>query len=83
MFTLDYLLGSDWYRRRLETKQRKDIALWRRHLEYLNGYSPESEPDVDLAARRAHAAAELERVSGPSYLESLIGTLGADPSTAA
>jgi phosphoenolpyruvate carboxykinase (diphosphate) len=81
MFSLDYLLGSDWYRRRLETKQRKDIALWRRHLEYLNGYSPDSEPDVDLSARRRHAAAELERVSSPSYLESLIGTLGADPST--
>src|SRR5262249_37414455 len=32
MFTPEYLLESDWYRERLATKQRRDIALWRRHL---------------------------------------------------
>jgi phosphoenolpyruvate carboxykinase (diphosphate) len=84
MFTREYLLNSDWYRERLKTKQRKDIALWKRHLEYLDNYvrlssTPEEEAHLDLPARRAHAAAELERVSSPKYLESLVGTLAADP----
>ena len=85
MFTREYLLGSDWYRERLKTKQRKDIALWKRHLAYLDGYAQMSaladeESELDLPTRRAHAAAELERVSSPAYLESLVGTLGTDPS---
>jgi phosphoenolpyruvate carboxykinase (diphosphate) len=84
MFTLEYLLASDWYRQRLKTKQRKDIALWKRHLDYLDGYvrtsaSPEDDTHLDLSARRALAAAELQRVSSPDYLQSLVGTLGADP----
>jgi hypothetical protein len=68
----------------LETKQQKDIALWRRRLTYLDVCAQqagnEAYSDLDLPARRAYAAAELERVSCPAYLESLVGTLGADPS---
>jgi hypothetical protein len=85
MFTREYLLASDWYRERLKAKQRKDMALWKRHLAYLEAYAQTSaaadeETNVDLPARRAHAAAELARVSSPAYLESLVGTLAADPS---
>ena len=39
MFTLDYLLGSEWYRDRLRAKQRKDIALWKRHVAYLESHA--------------------------------------------
>ena len=28
MFTMDYLLGSDWYQSRIEEKQKRDIELW-------------------------------------------------------
>jgi len=85
MFTLDYLLGSAWYRERLKAKQRKDIALWKRHMDYLDDYTrndatADDETHLDLPARRAHTAAELAHVSSPAYLESLVGTLGADPS---
>ncbi len=81
MFTLEYLLASDWYRRRLATKQQKDIAFWRRRLAYLDvcGQQGEAYSDLDLPARRVYAAAELGRVSSGAYLESLVGTLGADP----
>jgi hypothetical protein len=86
MFTTQYLLASDWYHERLWTKQRKDIGLWKRHLAYLNGYERASATDADVLAKvaqnRAFAAAELERVSSRSYLDSLVGTLGADPSAA-
>ncbi|MGA3065686.1 MAG: hypothetical protein ABSF29_02445 [Tepidisphaeraceae bacterium] len=85
MFTREYLLASDWYRQRLKTKQRKDIALWKRHLVYLDTYGRHStsiveDTHLDLPARRAYALAELNRVSAPEYLDSLVGTLAADPS---
>jgi len=84
MVTREYLLASDWYRKRLETKQRKDVALWRRHLAYLDGFGlpagGEGDGDLDLSGRRAYAAEELERAGSKAYLESLVGTLGADPS---
>jgi hypothetical protein len=85
MFTCDYLLASEWYRDRLAAKQRKDIALWTRHLAYLKNYTqtaatPEDQTHLDLPARLAHAEAELIRASSPEYLKSLVGTLGADPS---
>ena len=84
LFTLDYLLGSDWYQERLRIKQQRDIALWQRHVAYLDSFTAnpvnagEGEK-MNIAARREHAAAELERVSRPAYRKELIGTLGADP----
>jgi hypothetical protein len=85
LFTEEYLLKSDWYKKRLQNKQKKDIALWKRHVAYLESYSQSSpagddESPVDVPTRLSHAKAELEKVSAPAYLESLIGTLGADPS---
>lgn len=80
MFTREAMLASDWYRERLRTKQRRDVALWRRHLEAVNAFlpSPGGGPD-DLPARRAAARAQLERVSAPAYLDELEGSIGADP----
>ena len=84
MFTREYLLASDWYRRRLEVKQQRDIALWTRHIEsleaFLNqaGYEDEAER-LDIAGRLEAARARLKEVSSPDYLESLVGTIGADP----
>ena len=84
MFTREYLLGSDWYRQRLETKQRRDVALWRRHGEYLRAflarptYADEAER-LGVGQRLRLAEAELERTSSPGYLAGLVGTLGAHP----
>jgi len=84
MFTRDYLLASDWYRERLETKQQRDIALWRRHVhslqQFLNLASHADEAErLDIAGRLRRAQEELERVQGADYLASLAGTIGADP----
>lgn len=38
LFTLDYLLVSDWYQERLEIKQRRDVALWKRHIHSLEEF---------------------------------------------
>ncbi|MDZ7637233.1 MAG: hypothetical protein U5J83_03120 [Bryobacterales bacterium] len=83
MFTKEALIGSDWYRERLEEKQRRDIALWRRHVAALEAYQQSVhgqrnrvfESDGQLATARAR----LAHVSAPAYLEELLGTIGADP----
>ena len=85
LFTLDYLLGSDWYRERLAAKQRSDIALWQRHLRYVDASLANrvhlwAENPSELLRRRETAAVELERASSVTYLEVLNGTLGLDPS---
>jgi hypothetical protein len=84
LFTRESLLGSDWYRRRLETKQRRDVTLWRRHREYLRAflarptYADEAKR-LGIEGRLRLAESELEKASAPAYLESLVGTLGAHP----
>jgi hypothetical protein len=84
MFTRDYLVNSYWYKLRLKQKQRVDVALWDRHVRYLDGFlSRDGNADeadrLGLRARRAVAAAELERVGASAYLDALVGTLGAEP----
>lgn len=84
MFTREHLLGSDWYRERLEAKQRADRRLWRKHIDNLEralANDARNVPglDVELKSRHEHARSELERVSAPGYLAVLNGTLGVDP----
>jgi hypothetical protein len=84
LFTRESLLASDWYKERLLVKQTRDIELWRRHVRYLGeflgqaGHSDEAQR-LGIPRRLERARAELERVSGPDYLEALQGTIGADP----
>jgi hypothetical protein len=87
LFTLESLLASDWYKARLKAKQTRDIGLWKRHVAYLDAFLSravykEEAARLKIPERRAMAAAELQRASSPAYLESLVGTLGADPSVA-
>jgi hypothetical protein len=87
MFTREYLLGSDWYRQRLHTKQRRDLSLWHRHRDYLKDFL--ARPTYTDVAKRLGveqrlrlAQTELEKAAAPAYLETLIGTLGAHPFSA-
>ena len=87
MFTREHLLGSYWYKDRLRAKQQVDVRLWKRHLAYLDGFIPKPAyrtecQALDLSARRAYAAAELDRAKSPAYVDELVGTLGTDPSVA-
>jgi hypothetical protein len=73
-------LASDWYRERLETKQKRDVALWTRHLRALENYTGGAHADgLDVGARLAESRKQLARVSHPSYLSELAGSIGADP----
>ena len=84
MFTRDYLLNSDWYHERLNVKQLRDIELWKRHVSNLQTFlddihfSDEAER-LGIAQRFEFATEKLRQVQGEEYLQSLVGTLGADP----
>ncbi len=84
MFTRDFLLNSDWYRERLETKQASDIALWQKHVASLEAYlqqpsQQEQAKQLNIQARLNDARVKLDHVSKPDYLKWLQGTIGADP----
>jgi hypothetical protein len=86
LFSRDSLLASAWYHERLLTKQKREIALWSRHIHYLENFTQLSShrdisekldiPQRLLAAQKKHAL-----LSGNNYLQSLYGTIGADPMT--
>jgi hypothetical protein len=84
LFTREALLASDWYAQRLQTKQARDVALWHRHVASLSEFMAlashrDEAVRLGIAERLTRARAELERVSSPSYLGELQGTIGADP----
>ena len=84
MFSLEYLLQSDWYRKRLKSKQEKESLLWQKHVSYLedflskNGYADVVE-DMKIADKLAAARQQLSDVQSDDYLIRIEGTLGADP----
>lgn len=84
LFTRESLLSSDWYRERLEIKQQRETALWEKHVKNLEAFSllqgHEDEAErLDISSRLAEAIAKLAYVSSKDYLNSLVGTIGADP----
>ena len=84
LFTREALLSSDWYKHRLEVKQARDIDLWNRHINYLSKFLElESHSDearrLKISKQLEIAENKLKQVSDVTYLEDLVGTLGADP----
>ncbi|HEV2208412.1 MAG TPA: hypothetical protein VG167_06520 [Verrucomicrobiae bacterium] len=84
LFTREALLSSDWYAARLSAKQRVDVALWRKHVAYLERFrkKPSYAEEVSrlgIPARLASARAALQQAETPEYLQNLVGTLGAEP----
>ncbi len=83
MFTLDYLLQSDWYKERLRIKRQRDAALWQMNRNYVEQKMDEINESVtdlwvELQDQMEKAEQMLEWVNSDSYLERLQGTLGAD-----
>ncbi|AWI10478.1 hypothetical protein [Ereboglobus luteus] len=84
LFTKEHMLESDWYAERLTAKQRYEVALWRRHVAYLESYleRPNTKDvidDLDIKGRLAHALKRLDHVYSPAYLESIKYTIGVQP----
>ena len=83
MFSLEYLLASDWYKERLKIKQRRDAALWQMKRNYVEQKMDETNESLTeqwavLQDQMESAEQMLEWVNSDSYLQRLQGTLGAD-----
>jgi hypothetical protein len=85
MFTREHLLSSEWYQLRLARQQRNELRLLKRHEEYLHhrneqvAGSPEAGERVADCVQWVHG--ERARVSAADYIQSLVGTIGADAIT--
>ncbi len=84
MFARESLLAGNWYAVRLAAKQKIDRQLWRRHVDYLDKFlkrasHADEAARLGIADRLSRAKKTLEQVESPAYLETLRGTLGAEP----
>jgi len=84
LFTLENLLASDWYQRRLVEQQARDAQHWTDSVSRLENYIDSLHEDapmigLDLQERLQYARERLSETQQAGYLESLVGTLGADP----
>ncbi len=83
-FTREYVINSDWYKARLARKQQIDINFQESQIEYINTFinNPLNENTIDelqLNEKIKEAKIQLEYFKSESYLNDLIGTIGADP----
>jgi len=86
MFTREALLSSDWYRRRLVTKQQRDIEHWQATIGRLSSFlanatHADAAAELGVQDRLNYAQEMLSDAQSPGYLDQLRGTLGADPMT--
>jgi phosphoenolpyruvate carboxykinase (diphosphate) len=84
LFQRERVLGSDWYAARLAARQKSDIRLWQRHVAYVEKflakpYYADEALRLGLRERLSLSRVMLDRVKRPEHLESLRGTLGAEP----
>ncbi len=84
LFNREALLKSDWYKARLEAKQKVDLTLWRRHVQYLEQYldHPSYQDSIgrlNLKQRFEHAKEVLKSLESPAHKASLQCTLGVQP----
>jgi hypothetical protein len=84
LFTPESLFANDWYRERLLAKQAADMALWQRHVAYLEKFMArpnyaEEAGRLGIRTRLDHARAQLSAATSPNYVEQLKGTIGLDP----
>lgn len=84
LFTRESLLKSDWYQRRLGEKQYRDQRHWDDAVKRLESFISEDDQsesviELNLAERLAYAKEQQAKVATPEYMQSLQGTIGADP----
>ena len=83
LFDREAILASDWYAERLVRQQRVELKTLDRHAAYLDArlatLPAESANRDELTAKQAWVKAERVRVTAAGYVDSLRGTIGADP----
>jgi hypothetical protein len=83
-FTRDYVINSSWYKERLKLKQQKDIAFYKKQIAYLETFIADKVnalivEELDLPSRLQKVKEQMAEASSNKYVESLVGTIGADP----
>ncbi|RXP57033.1 hypothetical protein EC396_06915 [Lutibacter sp. HS1-25] len=83
-FERDYVINSDWYKERLLLKQQKDISYFNNQIKYLEDFISNADnilivAEMNLKSRLQRVKELLEEVSSEKYIDSLVGTIGADP----
>eukprot|EP00669_Euglena_mutabilis_P002635 TRINITY_DN1330_c0_g1_i2.p1 TRINITY_DN1330_c0_g1~~TRINITY_DN1330_c0_g1_i2.p1 ORF type:complete len:516 (-),score=178.62 TRINITY_DN1330_c0_g1_i2:221-1768(-) len=82
LFTREYLLASDWYHHRLIVQQQRDVARWQDSIRYLEAHL-ESDAvnghELNIAQKLHYTRDMLKTAQSPAYLQTLHGTMGADP----
>lgn len=77
LFTLEAMLGSEWYAERLRAKQKVDVALWQRHSENIVAAMAQNPSlKATLETKLAYCQSKLSEAVSPEYLKFLNGTLG-------
>jgi hypothetical protein len=84
LFEYDTVVESDWYRQRLAAKVKVDAQLSRRHIESLQAFASQGiyESEIKRLGIRElleKTRRDLAHIEGTGYVESLRGTIGADP----
>ncbi len=83
LFGREYVLGSGWYRARLERYRDREAAYLEESLLRIRETLQKRGGDPDAAKRLKRsleaAEAKLALVRKPAYLEALVGTIGRDP----
>ncbi|MBN2598615.1 MAG: hypothetical protein JXR82_17685 [Marinifilaceae bacterium] len=83
-FDRELVINSSWYQARLKNKQQIDINFHEKQIAYLEAFmankiNAEWNDELSLEERFWKAKKELEHVKTEEYLQSLVGTIGADP----
>ena len=83
-FTRGSVVNSDWYRNRLLLKQQKDVTFYTERIEYFNQFIADQHntifiTELQIPEKLEMAKQKLEYCRSDDYLNSLIGTIGADP----
>jgi hypothetical protein len=84
LFTRESLLNSDWYRERLETQQHREVSLWTNGKQRLEACIAEGslrgeEDALDLKGRLQFVIEQLSKSMSADFVDTLCGTIGADP----
>lgn len=83
-FNRDYVLNSDWYKKRLQLKQQKDASFYDSQIAYLEAFIANPNNDVlvsemKIKNRLASVKQLYKDTKSENYLNRLTGTIGADP----
>ena len=84
LFDSENLINSDWYRKRIEAKCKVDQRLWEKHYNALKNFNADSiyndeQEKLNIPEKIISVKENIAATEDSSYPDSLIGTIGVDP----